>query len=71
MEIEILRVVKLPSGEQGRVGQTDTVVFYRVDGRHNDSTIIRKDTSDEKEILAAIKSDQEAKGKLVGKKLTI
>lgn len=71
MEIEILRILKFPSTDAKRIGQTDTVIFYRIDGKSNDVTTLTKDTSDEREIVSAIKADQDVKSKVVGKKFTI
>ena len=70
-EVRILDTRKVPSGDPARVGKTDYVVTYQVDGLRTHYVEIPKEAPTEAEIQAAIKATEKARGALVGKAFTI
>ena len=71
MEIEILGVTKIPSADSKRLGQMDTLVTVKIDGRHTSLVAIPKDVSDPKEIERAVGDELKTRLKIVGHKFTV
>lgn len=71
MEIEIVDVRKLPAPDPKRIGQSDTFVSFRKDGRAIDTLIIPIDTNDIKVIETAIAKELTSRAKAIGHKFNL
>jgi hypothetical protein len=70
-EVKILDTRKIPSADAARVGKSDYVVTYQVDGLRTHYVILPVEAPSEAQIQAAIKAEEKARGALVGKAFTI
>jgi hypothetical protein len=70
-EVKILDTRKLQSADAARVGKSDYVVTYQVDGLRTHYVILPKETPTEAEIQAAIKAEEKARAATVGRSFTI
>jgi hypothetical protein len=70
-EVRILDTRKLPSADPARVGKSDYVVTYQVDGLRTHYVILPKETPTEAEIQTAIKAEEKTRSAQVGKAFTI
>jgi hypothetical protein len=70
-EVKILDTRKLPSADAARVGKSDTVVTYQVDGLRTHYVILPVEAPSEAQIQAAIKAEEKARAGIVGKAFTI
>lgn len=66
MQVQIINTMKLPSTDPKRIGQVDTVVICKIDGRAITTVTIPKDTSDKAEVEKAIAAYLQKSGSLVG-----
>ncbi len=71
MEIEILSHSHFPSADRGRMGQLDTLVIYRVDGKRNDSLLLSGEVDDPKILQAKIAEKIKKTAAVVGHKFTL
>jgi hypothetical protein len=71
MEIEILSHSHFPSADRGRVGQLDTLVIYRVDGKRNDTVLLTGEVDDPKILAAKIADKVKKTASVVGHKFTV
>lgn len=66
MKIEVINVLSFPSTDPKRLGQTDSLVFYRVDKIRADSVTIAKANPTAQEIETAVSAQIKAKAPLIG-----
>ena len=70
-EVRILDTRKIPSADPARVGKSDYVVTYQVDGLRTHYVILPQEAPSDAQIQSAIKAEEKARGALVGKAFTI
>jgi len=70
MEIEILSHSHFPSADRTRVGQLDTLVIFRVDGKRNDTLMLPGEVDDPKILQAKIADKVKKTAAVVGHKFT-
>jgi hypothetical protein len=70
-EVRILDTRKLPSADPARVGKSDYVVTYQVDGLRTHYVLLPKEAPTEAEIQAAIKAEEKSRAGIVGRAFTI
>lgn len=66
MQVSIVNVMKFPSTDPKRIGQMDTLVIVRTDGKAVTTITIPKDTSDKAEIEKAVAAELQKRSSLVG-----
>lgn len=70
-EVTILSMNDIPSRDPKRVGQIDTMIFYRIGRYQTGNVTLPKEKLSEKGIQEAIKKDIEEKAKYTGIKFTV
>ncbi len=70
-EVRILDTRKIPSADAGRVGKSDYVVTYQVDGLRTHYVVLPIEAPSEAQIQAAIKAEEKARASTVGRAFTI
>jgi hypothetical protein len=70
-EARILDTRKIPSADPARVGKSDYVVTYQVDGLRSHYVVIPKDAPTEAEITAAVKAEEKTRASQVGRTFPI
>ena len=58
--------MRLPSSDPKRLGQFDTVIVCKLDGRAVTTVTIPKDTADKKEIEAAVTAELAKRNAVIG-----
>jgi len=71
VQIEIINVQQFPATDTKRLGQFDSLIFYRVAGGRTGSVTIPKTPVDAKEIEKAIAEQQKSIKPLIGHKFDI
>lgn len=70
-EVKILDTRKIPSADPGRVGKSDYVVTYQVDGLRTHYVVLPQEAPSDAQIQSAIKAEEKARAGLVGRSFTI
>lgn len=71
MEVEILSVQQYPSAQKDRIGQMDTFVLVRIDGKRTDSFLFPYTIIDPAELERAINNEVKTRSALIGHKFSI
>lgn len=66
MQVQIINVMKMPSTDPKRIGQQDTVVICKIDGRTVTTVAIPKDTTDKSEIEKAVTAELQKRAAVIG-----
>lgn len=70
-EAKILDLRRVPSTLDGRVGKTDAIIFYQVEGGRVYMVRVPEEGLTESGALAAVKKDAEERAKFIGKSVTL
>jgi hypothetical protein len=71
MEINIVDVRKLPSGQPTRIGKYDRALIYKVDNGENQLVIMPDEDWTEDKFKTQVQADIKERTALIGKKITI
>ncbi len=71
MEIEILSHSHFPAADPKRIGQLDTLVIFRVDGKRQDTLMLPGEVDDVKTLQAKITDRLKTSKSVIGHKFTV
>lgn len=68
---KVIDVRRIPTPDETRIGQFDTVVTYKLSDLEVFMVRIPKDKVDETDVVKAVKEDLETKNRIVGKEFQL
>ena len=69
MKFTVVSHTNVPSGDLGRAGKFDTMLVYTLESGASDAVVIAGTQPTDGDVTAAVRANEEKKGRLVGRTL--